>query len=96
MTESRPALVNPGSRLDWAWDWSAWLNTGDSIQSHEIQLPAGLSLVGGSDVVDGVVVGKIEVAADMALGTTVAAKCVVTTVAGLVDSRSIWMRTVSR
>jgi len=91
MNKSSPTPVSPGAKLNWAWDWSAWLEDGDAIQSHEITVDAGLTLVGTSTAVGAVISCVLQVAADIAQYQAVSATCRITTTAGLIDSRAIYM-----
>lgn len=34
---------DPDSVLDYLWDWSAWLQVGESISSHTIVVPSGIT-----------------------------------------------------
>lgn len=34
---------DPDSVLDYQWDWSAWLGVGESINSHTIIVPTGIT-----------------------------------------------------
>lgn len=38
-------IKDPNATLNYQWDWSAWLDTGDSIASVTFLVPAGLTVV---------------------------------------------------
>jgi len=37
-----PKIKDPNSKVDYLWDWSDWLKTGDTIQTSVWTVPAGL------------------------------------------------------
>lgn len=41
---------HPDSVLDYAWDWSEWLEEGEKITSAVITIPSGLTLESQSDL----------------------------------------------
>jgi hypothetical protein len=58
--------LGPGEVLDYRFEFGAWMASGDSIQSHAVEVPAGLTLVDsavdGADVVawvSGAVEGEV-------------------------------------
>lgn len=78
--------ISPGSRLDFSFDWSAWLNdAGDVIASYSIMAPAA---VGKKCIMrdNGVVTVWLE--AEQA-GYSHQVACDITTAAGRKDSRRI-------
>lgn len=40
---------DPNSVLDYLWDWSAWLQSGETISSHTISSPAGINVDSSSN-----------------------------------------------
>lgn len=81
---------DPGSTLDYQIDWSAWLETGDTIESSTWVVPAGLTEVSDSATDDATTVW-------LSGGTAGASYTVVnqiTTTGGRITERSIEIRMV--
>jgi hypothetical protein len=76
---------DPVAVLDFEWDWSAWLASGETISEASVIATSGLtvnsSTVSGSRVSAWVSGGTA--------GQSYAVKCQVTTSAGRTDARSI-------
>lgn len=84
---SNSYIKDPSARLDYTWDWTAWLaEVSDAVSSATVVVPAGLTAVGVPVVDGGFVTQRVE-------GGTVDSAyrlvCQITTVAGLIDERSI-------
>lgn len=83
---------DPNANLPYEWDWSSWLEGADTIVSHVITVPAGLTLGSHANTtttvtawISGGTAGKMYTVA-----------CRVTTDDGLVDERSIRLRCKER
>lgn len=84
---------DPDATLDYSWDWSAWLlPLVDTLDSFEIVLSAGLTLV-SSSMKTGVVTAFL---AGGVVGETASATCRVVTTGGRVDDRSIYLKIKDR
>lgn len=44
----QPLPVSPGATLDVSWDWSDWLPAGDTLASHTVTVPTGVTKVSDS------------------------------------------------
>ena len=78
---------DPGATLDYTWDWSQWMRTGDSIASRQITVPTGWTSTNPSNDATSVTTW---------LATTLPADnadhrvtCRITTAAGRIDERTI-------
>lgn len=83
-------LADPDSVLDWQFDWSSWLASGDSISTHQWSIapasgsPSGPTLTNDTSAtvtVSGLELGKVYRLVDH-----------ITTVAGLEADRTIVLR----
>lgn len=87
----KPTIVkDPDGVLDYSWDWTAWLlPVTDTITSFVIQPTAPLTVVGtptnNAGVVRAFISGGIS-------GNTYAVECEITTAAGRIDARSIYLK----
>jgi hypothetical protein len=80
-------IKDPAARLNYSWDWSAWLaEIADTISSATVAVPDGLTAV-GAPVVDDTVVTQRVSGGDLDGAYTMV--CQITTVGGLIDERSI-------
>lgn len=78
-------VKDPEAVLDYVFDWASWLDTGETISSHTITVPAGLTL-NSSAVASGLVTAWLS-GGDV--GATYRVECKVVTSAGRTDERSI-------
>lgn len=86
---SNSYVKDPAARLDYSWDWSAWLaDVADTISSATVTVPDGLTAV-GAPVVDNATVTQRVSGGD--LNAAYRMVCQITTVGGLVDERSIYL-----
>ncbi|WP_329376261.1 phage fiber-tail adaptor protein [Streptomyces sp. NBC_01483] len=86
---SNSYIKDPSARLDYSWDWSAWLaESADTISSATVTVPDGLTAV-GPPVVDAAAVTQ-RVSGGAPDGTY-RMVCQITTVGGLIDERSIYL-----
>jgi hypothetical protein len=52
---------DPDSRLDFAWDWTAWLEDGETITDHTVTVVSGdVTIDGATDETGGVVTAWLE------------------------------------
>lgn len=75
---------DPQARLDYGWDWSAWLDTGETITAHT--LTATGVIVESSSVIGEKVVAWLT---GGTAGTEARALCQITTSAGRIDERTM-------
>lgn len=85
----KPSIVkDPNARLDYAWDWTDWLEEGDSISEAVVltsgTLAADPPLLEAARVTVFLSGGKV--------GVTETATCRVTTAAGRIDDRTLYLR----
>jgi hypothetical protein len=91
----QPLQINAGAKLDIAWDWTAWLEDGDSIASQTVTVDSGLTMV--STTVGGAkVTAIVSVPGDAHQGATYTATCSITTAAGLIDAREYFLQILHR
>jgi hypothetical protein len=86
-------LKSVGSSLDYWWDWSDWLEEGDSIASAEVDVPPPLAAVDSPVIASGKVTQQIF---GGNAGSLYRVTCRVTTANGLVDERSLQLEVVQR
>lgn len=84
---NRPKISkDPNATLDYTWNWANWLTPlTDTIASHEIIVPSGLTLLSSADNGTRVIAwisGGI-------LGTSYEVTCRITTVGNRVEDRTI-------
>jgi hypothetical protein len=84
-----------GASLDWAWDWTDWLQAGDTIASQTIEGSAEI-MAGAPTAAGAIVTAVLTCAADAPVASRQRATCTVTTVAGLTDSRTIRLVVAAR
>ena len=79
----------PGSRLDYTWDWSEWLDeVTDTIQIATVDVPPGLTSSGSAVVDGGFVIQRVE---GGSANETYRLVCQITTVGGLIDEEPIYL-----
>lgn len=80
-------LADPDSELDYEWDWSTWLDSagGETIASHTITAPTGITVVRESSTSTTVTVWLTG----GAVGTRYKVVCHIVTSAGRADDRTI-------
>lgn len=77
---------DPAADLDYEWDWTAWLATGETITAATVSsVPTGLTVGAVTNTATTATVWLSGGASD----TTYTVSCQVTTSAGRVDVRSI-------
>ena len=85
-------LKDPDAVLDYKWDWSSWMATGDTITSYTVTPSTGLTL--DSDVND-----TTSVTAWLSGGTadqTYTVLCQIVTADGRTDERTITIGVTER
>ena len=83
---------DPDAVLDYTYDWTRWLQPGETISSHSIIVPAGITL-GSSATGDGLVTAWLSGGVN---GATYMVTCRITTNQGRTDDRSIWLSVLDR
>lgn len=75
---------DPDARLDYAWDWSAWLEDGETITSHTVTVESGDVVIDGTpQEAAGVVTAWLEAGTTRSVVT-----CHIVTSEGREDDRS--------
>lgn len=97
MTCTDPALwtKDPAAKLDWVWDWSAWLAQGETITTQTVTCLTqdGLT-IGPATPGDG---GKVTaMISGGTVGVTYAVVCHIVTSDGREDDRTIRIRVTNR
>ena len=85
-------LKDPSAVLDYVFDWTGWLATGETITDHTITADTGITV--DSSTKDA---GKVTVwlsGGTAGINYKVASK--ITTSAGRTDERAIWVKVVER
>ena len=85
-------LKDPSAVLDYVFDWTEWLATGETITDHTITADTGIT-VDSSTESD----GKVTVwLSGGTAGQNYKVACLITTSAGRTDERTIWIKVVER
>ena len=85
-------LKDPSAVLDYAFDWTEWLATGETITDHTITADTGIT-VDSSTELD----GKVTVwLSGGTAGINYKVACKITTSAGRTDERTIWIKVTNR
>ena len=85
-------LKDPSAVLDYVFDWTEWLATGETITDHTITADTGIT-VDSSTELD----GKVTVwLSGGTAGQNYKVACLITTSAGRTDERTIWIKVVER
>ena len=80
-------LKDPSAVLDYVFDWTEWLATGETITDHTITADTGITV--DSSTEDD---GKVTVwLSGGTVGTTYRVECLIVTTAGRTDERSLWI-----
>lgn len=83
---------DPSAVLDYVFDWSEWLATGETISSHVVTVPTGITKDSDSEA-DGKVTVWLSSGTD---DTCYTVACKIVTSAGRTDERSIDIRVINR
>lgn len=78
-------LKDPNAVLDYQWDWSSWLPTGDTISSATVTASSGLTVASSSYTSTAVTAWLSGGTA----GTEYTVTCRITTARGRTDDRTI-------
>ena len=85
-------LKDPSAVLDYVFDWTEWLATGETITDHTITADTGITV--DSPTEDA---GKVTVwLSGGTAGINYKVACLITTSAGRTDERTIWIKVVER
>jgi hypothetical protein len=83
---------DPQATLDWAFDWSKWLASGEEISSATVTVDSGLTKASESNTTTKVTVWLTG----GTLGATYKVACRITTNQGRIDERTIGIRVTDR
>ena len=85
-------LKDPSAVLDWAFDWTDWLATSETIANHTITADTGLKVDSSAENN-----GKITVwLSGGTAGINYKVACLITTTEGRTDERTIWIKVTNR
>jgi len=85
-------LKDPSAVLDYAFDWSGWLASGETIDTHTITVDTGLTKDSSTEDA-----GKVTVwLSGGTAGVNYKVACKITTSAGRTDERTIWIKVTDR
>lgn len=79
-------IHDPQSELDYAFDWSGWLQPDERIATHTVTVGAGLTLVQSQVTTDGKAIVWVS---GGTTGTAPTITCHITTSQGRADDRTI-------
>lgn len=85
-------LKDPGSRLDYGFDWSDWLANGETITTAEMTVTTGLTIDDASHSLSGATAWLIGGTS----GHTYKLSCYITTNQDRTDKRSVNIRVTNR
>ena len=85
-------LKDPSAVLDYVFDWTGWLATGETITDYTITADTGITV--DSPTEDD---GKVTVwLSGGTAGINYKVACLITTAAGRTDERTIWIKVTDR
>lgn len=85
-------IKDPSAVLDWMFDWSDWLASGETITDHTITVDTGIT--NDSSTEDA---GKVTVwLSGGTAGENYKVACLIVTSAGRTDERTIWIKVTNR
>ena len=85
-------LKDPQAKLDWGFDWSDWLASGETIVSYVITADTGITV---EDDAESAGIVTVWLSGGTA-GLSYKCACKITTSAGRTDERSIWIQVNDR
>ena len=85
-------LKDPSAVLDYVFDWTEWLATGETITDHTITADTGITVDSSTESDGKVIVWLLGGTA----GINYKVACLITTSAGRTDERTIWIKVVER
>lgn len=92
----QPLPFFPGAKLDVVWDWSGWLEAGESIISKDVLPADGLTLRSQALTSSSSVLAWLELAESAAVGVQLGAKCRIVTSLGRVELREVRLVAMQR
>ena len=85
-------LKDPSAVLDYVFDWTEWLATGETITDHTITPDTGITVDSSTEDT-----GKVTVwLSGGTAGINYKVACLITTTEGRTDERTIWIKVVDR
>ena len=85
-------LKDPSAVLDYVFDWTEWLATGETITDHTITADTGITADSSTELD-----GKVTVwLSGGTAGENYKVACLITTSAGRTDERTIWIKVTNR
>jgi len=85
-------LKDPDAVLDYMFDWTDWLASGETIISHTITAETGIVVDSSTESA-----GKVTVwLSGGTAGENYKVACLIVTSAGRTDERTIWIKVVER
>jgi len=84
---------DPNAILDYIFDWSDWLDENETINSHQILVELGSVVVDSNERNGAQITVWLSGGNDQETARVV---CRITTSAGRVDDRSLWLRIANR
>ena len=85
-------IKDPSAVLDWMFDWSDWLASGETIISHTITGETGITVDSSTESA-----GKVTVwLSGGTAGENYKVACLIETSAGRTDERTIWIKVTNR
>jgi len=85
-------LKDPSAVLDYVFDWTEWLATGETIDNYTITADTGITVDSSTEDT-----GKVTVwLSGGTAGINYKVACLITTTAGRTDERTIWIKVVER
>ena len=85
-------LKDPSAVLDYVFDWTGWLGSGETISSRVVTVDTGLTKDSDSESS-----GKVTVwLSGGTAGINYKVACLITTSAGRTDERTIWIKVTDR
>ena len=85
-------LKDPSAVLDYVFDWTGWLATGETITDYTITADTGIAVDSSTEDA-----GKVTVwLSGGTAGENYKVACLITTSAGRTDERTIWIKVVER
>ena len=85
-------LKDPSAVLDYVFDWTEWLATGETIANHTITADTGITADSSTEDA-----GKVTVwLSGGTAGINYKVACKIATSAGRTDERTIWIKVTDR
>ena len=85
-------IKDPSAVLDYVFDWSAWLTTGETISTHTVTVTTGIT-VASSAISGGNVIAWLSGGTD---GTVYYVTCRIVTSASRTDERTVTVHVANR